>query len=64
VKISECVVARSRRAPITFTLYIPTGCDYETKILPVVGLMLTRSIPETKVWPSEISTPLYVQVFA
>ena len=36
VKISEVVVTRSGRVPITFTVYVPAGFDLETKIFPVV----------------------------
>ena len=64
VKIAEVVVTRSGRVPITFTVYIPTGFDYETKILPVSELTLIRSVPSTKACPSVLSTPLYVQVVA
>jgi hypothetical protein len=64
VKFSECVVARSGRVPITFTVYVPTGVDYETVIFPVAESTLIKSVPATKACPSELSTPLYVQVVA
>ena len=62
VKISECFVARSGRVPITATVYVPAGFDLETMILPVAELTLIRSVAATKACPSELSTPLYVQV--
>jgi hypothetical protein len=63
VKIAE-VVLRSGRVPITFTVYVPTGFDYLTIIVPDVESTLIKSVPATKACPSELSTPLYAQVFA
>jgi hypothetical protein len=63
VKIAEVVVTRSGRVPITFTMYVPAGFDYETVIFPVAELTLIWSVAANSC-PSELSTPLYVQVFA
>jgi hypothetical protein len=63
-KLAEVVVTRSGRVPITFTVYVPTGFNYETKILPVAESTLIKSVPATKACPSELSTPVYAQVFA
>ena len=64
MKIAEVVVTRSGRVPITFTVYVPTGFDYLTIIVPDVESTLIKSVPATKACPSELSTPLYVHVFA
>ena len=36
----------------------------ETNIVPVIGLTLKKSFAEFKGFPSELYTPLYVQVVA
>jgi hypothetical protein len=64
VKISEVFVTRSGRVPITFTVYVPKGFNYETVMFPVAESTLIRSVSATKACPSELSTPLYFQVFA
>ncbi len=62
VKSAEYVVTRSGRVPITFILYVPGSFLSETNIVPVNGLTLKKSIAGFKGFPSDIFTPVYVQV--
>jgi hypothetical protein len=64
VKTAEFDDTRSGRVPITFTVYVPAGFDFETKIVPVDESTLIRSVALNKARPSELSTPVYVQVVA
>ena len=41
---------------------MPIGLDMETNIEPVAGFTLMRSVSATSGCPSELSTPVYVQV--
>lgn len=57
------VVVRSGRVPIIFIIYVPGGFGLDTEIFPEFGSTLIRSVLATRSWPSELSTPLYDQVF-
>jgi hypothetical protein len=41
---------------------VPIGFDLETNIEPVTELILMRSVASSSKCPSELSTPVYVQV--
>jgi hypothetical protein len=63
VKIAESVVF-SGRVPIILTWYVPGGLDFDTKIVPFFWSTLMRSLAWLRVFPVELSYPVYVQVLA